>query len=338
MKKLIAAFFILTGLIILAAGGLYYYMQTFYDDKINSREPVIIDIPRGTSISGAINAFNDKGLLRPGWVFEASARIYSYSKGTGMKAGYYRFPDTLTNSDLIEAIFKGEFLYTVNITFPEGYSYKKYAQLAAEKMFFDENEFLRLCESDSLLSTRGIDAVNAEGYLLPDTYEFFANATAANIVDRMLSARESFFQDILAKDEYSLYKSVHETLTLASIIEAESPVDAEKRAISGVYRNRLEIGMLLQADPTVQFALGEKRRLLYRDLEINNPYNTYKVTGLPPGPINNPGRESIKAAMDPLKHDYYYFVAVGDGSGMHNFAETHAGHIRNIRIFKRNAR
>jgi UPF0755 protein len=188
-----------------------------------------------------------------------------------------------------------------------------------------------------LLKARNIKAKSLEGYLMPDTYEFFMESPPKIMIDRMLDNHYRFISKY--KDEIKkIGLNNHDITTLASIIEAETPVKDEKSIVSGLYHNRINLGWMLQADPTVQYAIGEKRRLLYDDLKINHPYNTYKIIGLPPGPINNPGKDAIYAAIFPEKHDFLYMVAVGDGSGKHNFGTNFSQHQQNIRIFKRNAR
>jgi len=126
-----------------------------------------------------------------------------------------------------------------------------------------------------------------------------------------------------------------ELLTIASIVQAETPLESELETVAGLYLNRVKIGMMLQADPTVQFALGDKKRLLYKDLEYDSPYNTYKYAGIPPGPINNPGKAAILATLNPEKHNYLYMVAFGDGSGSHYFAKTVREHNNNVIKYKK---
>lgn len=130
--------------------------------------------------------------------------------------------------------------------------------------------------------------------------------------------------------------SRHQVVTLASIVEAETPVLEERPRVAGVYINRLEKGMLLQADPTVQYALNKFSRLTYSDLNYDSPYNTYRYAGLPPSPINSPSKSSIDAVLNYEKHNFIYFVAKGDGSGLHNFARTYEEHLKNVSLYRKN--
>ena len=335
MKKFVAIFLIF---IIAAGAGGYLYLQSKLGEKIPHAEDVQVKIPKGTSLAGCIDILNMHGILRPDWLFENYARVKAKFGNKSIIAGYYNFPPGFTNKDVLDAIFSGSSLDIVRVTLPEGYSYTRYMAILAEKVKLNEAELLRFCRSDSLLNARNIPADNVEGYLLPETYEFFRRQPENEVLDRILNAQESFWTDSRFKKARELGYNRHEILTLASIIEAESPVVDERARISGVYHNRLERGMLLQADPTVQYAIGEKRRLLYRDLEVNDPYNTYKFTGLPPGPINNPAKSAIIAALNPEDHNFLYFVAVGDGTGRHNFAKTLAQHNIYKQLFRRNVR
>jgi UPF0755 protein len=244
----------------------------------------------------------------------------------------------MTNRSLLDALMAGKHVYTISVTFPEGRMIGDYASISQAELKADSTRFMKMCRSHSLLSKFNISTDDLEGYLLPDTYKFYPDADAKDVIERMLAAQRQFW----TKERFRLASrfdmSRHEVLTLASIIEAETSVPSERERISGVYHNRLDRGMLLQADPTVQYAIGEKRRVLYRDLESTNPYNTYVYSGLPPGPINCPGRDAIIAALNPERHDYLYFVAVGDGTGRHNFAKNSAQHARYVAEYRQKAR
>lgn len=171
-----------------------------------------------------------------------------------------------------------------------------------------------------------------EGYLFPATYDYHTGATADEIV-AMLSARfqEAWTAELASRAE-EVGLSVHDVITLASIVETEARVAAEQPTIAGVYLNRLAVEMPLQADPTVYYALGLPRgaRLLYEHLDVDSPYNTYMYPGLPPSPIAAPGEGAIRAVLYPEQHDYYYFVAKGDGSGEHYFGRTLDEHNANV--------
>lgn len=298
----------------------------------------IIEIERGSGSERIITIMNSKGALEPKLFYKYYLSFLARIENKYVKAGFYKFDSTMTNSQIIEALTSGTHQYTIRITIPEGLNYKEISEIIARTAGLDYKKLIKLCQSDSLLAARNIPAKNVEGYLLPDTYDFYPSANERTIIDRLLNEQEKLFTNGLSEKVKSFKLDKHEILTLASIIEAETPIDAEKRKVSGLYHNRLKKNMLLQADPTVQYALGTKRRLLYRDLEFDSKYNTYKYAGLPPGPINNPGKKSIIAAVEPENHNYLFMVATPDDSGWHNFSETYSKHLEFVKEFRKQNR
>ena len=221
----------------------------------------------------------------------------------------------------------------VRVTLPEGLDLKKVARILSRNLDFDSTSFMAAASSPSLLMRRGIMAKNAEGYLLPGTYDFAWASTPEEAAGFLIGRFRHFYTDSLKS--IATKRGLNETglLTLASIVEAETPLDREKNLVASVYLNRLKKNMRLQADPTVQYALGgEARRLYYKDLAADSPYNTYRHNGLPPGPICNPGAASILAVLNPVESNFLYFVATGKGG--HNFAESLAEHNANIKKYK----
>jgi UPF0755 protein len=191
-----------------------------------------------------------------------------------------------------------------------------------------------LCVDRKFLSSLGIEAHSLEGYLLPDTYLFSWQTDETEILRTFVNAFRNFYVDSLKARQAQLGLTVHEVLTLASIVEGETSLDGERATIAGVYWNRLRRRMPLQADPTIQYLLPDgPRRLRYDDLKINSPYNTYRKVGLPPGPINNPGRQSILAVLYPQTHQYFYFVA--DGTGGHRFSRHYSEHLRAVKHWRK---
>jgi peptidoglycan lytic transglycosylase G len=335
MKKIIISLLIIFIAITAAGLGGLLYVNKHLDEQAFSAGEKVVSIPKSTTLTGAVSIMNEQDLLEPTWLYEYTLKAYARLADKTLYAGTYRYDSTMTNRDIINSILSGAHQFTLKVTFPEGISYKEIAAIAKDKLNIDEIEFLKLAKNDSLLAELGIDADNIEGYLLPETYEFYMNVSAESLIRKLKKHQDEVWENVKDKAKAVGY-SRHEALTMASIVEAETPVDSEKERVSGVYYNRLEKGMLLQADPTVQFAIGHKKRVLYRDLKSKNKYNTYVHAGLPPGPINCPGRKAIEAAVEPEDHDYYYFVAVGDASGKHNFSMNMAGHSKNIRIYKKN--
>jgi UPF0755 protein len=262
--------------------------------------------------------------------FRVLGRLFKYDRK--ILPGLYLLKPGFTYLDILNQITNPLVAQTVLITVPEGLTIKQIARLLKKRLGIDSARFVSETENDSLIKSLGIRAENLEGFLFPDTYDFKLNKTnpEAEIVRVLFNGfRKKVLPEIKKKPDADIMK----VITLASIIEAETRYDPEKKTISGVYHNRLRKGMKLEADPTVLYALPEpKKRLLYSDLKYNSPYNTYLNKGLPPGPINNPGLQSVIAALYPEKHNYFYFVARGDGS--HRFAENYQDHLKNVELYR----
>ncbi|MBS1537728.1 MAG: endolytic transglycosylase MltG [Bacteroidetes bacterium] len=291
-----------------------------------------IQIPTRTTISKATDILAEKKAISSPFIFKWSAKIYATLYGKGLYAGYYRFSAHQSHWQLLRSIFSGKQSFTVNVVFPEGISLTKFASIAAKQVGIDSTEFMKLATSDSLLRARNIKGKSVEGFIMPDTYNFFWKQPVGEVLDKLLDEQDRIWTDKFAALAKKADKTRREILTLASIVESETPQPDERSRIAGVYINRISKNMKLEADPTVQYALGEQRHLLYRDLEIDSPYNTYKYEGLPPGPINSPGIASIEAALEPEKHDYIYFVATGDGD--HTFSKTYTQHLKAVELYR----
>ncbi len=259
-----------------------------------------------------------------------------------LKAGEYRFSRDMAMNEIIDKLVAGE-VVTYSFTIPEGYTLSLIADKLSSLGFVDRERFVALAHDPSFVPEfvphDALDVIPhpVEGYLFPDTYVLTREATEEDILRMMLDRFREVFNDEMRQRAEELGMTVHEVVTLASIIEAEARVAAERPIISGVYHNRLRIGMKLDADPTVRYVLdvGAERPLFRKDLEVDSPYNTYRNAGLPPGPINNPGLASIEAALYPADVDYLYFVSKGDGTGEHAFSETYAEHLQNLRKYQK---
>lgn len=337
MKILKILLIILAVLAVLLAGTAYYSYKEL-SSRLPISEEMIIVIPKNASLDQIVRIMNFHGIFEPAWFYEIVLKLYAQYDSKTYYAGSYKFSPQNTNKHIIESIFSGKNLHILSVTYPEGLTLKRIAAISEKKLGVDRSEFIRIATTDSMLSKYGIPSNSPEGYLMPDTYDFFYDPSPLKVVNKLMQHHKEIWESEFSGRANEIGMSKHEVLTLASIIEAETQVPSERPVISGVYHNRLRKGWLLEADPTVQYALGEKRRLLYRDLEVDHPYNTYKYPGLPPGPINNPGKAAIEAALYPAIHDYMFFVATGDGSGEHNFAETYSGHLTNVKKFRRNVR
>lgn len=298
-------------------------------------DTVTVFVPKHSSVNSIVERFNQNNLLEPHWLFSTYIKIRMKLGHKSIFAGNYDIMPSNTNEDIIAKLFTGGYAKTISITIPEGLTNEEIADIFANKLHLNPQNFLALTKSDSLLNAWDIKSSSAIGYLLPETYDFYGDETEQMVIDKLLKYETNFWTEDNINKLQKMNLSKNELLTLASIVQAETPLKSELPKVAGLYLNRLKIGMLLQADPTVQFALGMKKRLLKGDLLIDNPYNTYKYVGLPPGPINNPGKDALNACLNPQKHDYLYMVAVGDSTGAHNFAVNIAGHERNVTKYKK---
>ncbi len=226
----------------------------------------------------------------------------------------------------------------VTITIPEGFTLQHIGELVEAKLGISSDDWQAETGVDSpfegtrpLLNSKP-DSVDLEGYLFPDTYRFFPDASAHDVVEKLLQTMAQKVSSIAPvfneTDDGTYPQDLHEVLTLASIIEREVRTDADRSIVAGIFRNRLAIGMALQADSTVNYVTGKKTPgVSVEDLQIDSPYNTYKYPGLPPGPIANPGLASIIAAANPATTDYYYFLTTSEGKVV--YAKTHEEHVAN---------
>lgn len=285
-------------------------------------ETRLILIDRGKGLAGIAAHLQAEGAITNDLIFKIAARLKNVH--TQLKAGEYEIPPQASMAQILHKMVAGE-VYDRKVTLREGLTSWQVVQILN-----------RIPE----LSGAPLTVIPDEGSLLPETYHYMKSDTRAKLIEQMQAAMKKT-QDQLwpARAPDLPVVNMAEAMVLASIVEKETGVAAERRKVAGVFINRLKRGMPLQSDPTAIYALtkGEikedgmgplGRRLLRKDLDIDSPYNTYKYPGLPPGPIANPGRESIAAALNPEAHNYIYFVA--DGSGGHIFAETLAEHEANV--------
>jgi len=336
MKKLIVVIVLFVLLFVLFAAGLYFYTNKLLSQKELVGDELIVTIPHGSSLNECVEILNENGLFEPSNFFKYYFRYYSFMNNRHINAGSYRFTNDMDNRTILESLFNGTNLHFIKVTYPEGITINDFAEITEKKFGIERAEFISYINSPEILEKYGIPAKSAEGYLYPNTYIYFFNADLETVVGRLLDEQQKLWDE---KFEHQLSKvkfNKHEILTLASIIEAETPVVEERRRVSGVYHNRLMKGMLLQADPTVAYALNGKKNLTYKDLKINSPYNTYLHKGLPPGALNSPSISSIEAALEPEEHDFLYFVAKGDSSNEHNFSVNYAEHLKQVAKYRQN--
>jgi len=283
---------------------------------------VRVTVPPGSSFSAALDSLERAGVITSPKLFG----FYASSRGRDreLKAGTYVFQPGLSWGGVLDALTRGKGLVHT-VTIPEGYALTSIAPLLGKALSVPPESILIAATDTALRHRLDVPAPTLEGYLYPDTYTF-ADGTAPIEAVRMMVARfEQVWKPEWDARLQEITMSRNDVMTLASIIEKEARLAEERPVISAVYHNRLKIGMLLQADPTVQYALGRHvDRVLYKDLEVDSRYNTYKHVGLPPGPIASPGAPSIEAALFPANVPYLYFVAHPDGH--HEFRKTFSEH------------
>lgn len=308
------------------------YLVFFASNTSSLSADHTVVVSRGASFKTILDSLESSGVLRVRWTLSIAGRILGRTKS--LKVGKYLFPKGLSNVGILNDLAEGKSRILITLPIPEGWRMERIALQCGKILGIDTERFISLCDNSSFRHELGIDAPSMEGYLMPDTYKFLWQVSEEEIIERMVGEFRKFYSDSLRQRQEQMRFSMGEVLALASIVEGEAVLDRERPVIAGVYLNRLKRRMRLDADPTVQYVLPEgRRRLTYSDLRIESPYNTYLHYGLPPGPINNPGRKSILAALYPEKHSYLYFVA--DGSGGHVFSRNYAEHRKAVKSYRR---
>jgi UPF0755 protein len=308
------------------------YMGITRPPKDTAAGAVQMTVPQGQAFSVLVDRLAEKGLLASPWAVRVYASMRGYDRL--VKQGTYRFEPGEAPLEILGRLISGD-VVKIDVTVPEGYNIWDIAG-AFKSAAVDSTELLSMLSDKGLLERRRIEAPSLEGYLFPDTYRVRWGALPGAVTAMMLARLDEVFDASLVERAMEIGMSPHEVLTLASIIEAETRVPEERRRVAAVYHNRLRRGMRLEADPTVAYAMGGyKGRLLYADLDIDSPYNTYRNRGLPPGPICSAGRASILAALYPDSTSTdLYFVARGDGT--HIFSRTLREHNIAVQSVRKN--
>ena len=277
-----------------------------------------VEIRPGATVKQISQQLYRKRLVHSPRLLQFLAQINGSSRR--LKAGIHPFNGQMTTWEVLIELERPRDV-TQNVTVLEGLEKKQVAVILSKQLNLDQNKLLLLMNSPTFCKTLSVQAKDLEGYLFPETYNFSTTVSEQQVLRRMVEHCHAVFDERRQRRARELDMSIHEVIALASIIEGETSWDSERDTIAAVYHNRLKKGMRLQADPTVQYAIpGGPRRLYYKDYDYDSPYNTYRHAGLPPGPINSPGRASIEAALFPADVDYLYFVATGEGG--HIFTRT----------------
>lgn len=344
MKRiaLIALWSILLVLLLAGAGTAAYVAYALKPTDAEERS-VRIMIPPGTGSGKIAKLLETNGLIRNATVF----RYYMIYKKEGgrLQAGEYEMKPGMELDDIIAKMNRGETVpqEVVRFTIPEGFTVLQIADKLQEQQGFDRQTFLDMTNSGQHFAAIKWAADipddpslrhRLEGYLFPETYELKKGSTTQDMVLRMVSELDKKLAALPADWQDKLKQrglSFHQLMTIASLIEREVVDDSERPIVASVIYNRMKIGMKLQIDATVQYTLDKpKERLFEKDLLVDSPYNTYKIAGLPPGPIASPSLKSIQAALYPAETKYLFYVTKSDGTQQHIFAETYDQHLKNI--------
>lgn len=305
-------------LLLVAAGGYLLYGLT--REYAGFKTETFLDIPKGTGTVAMADMLQQAGVIQSSWQFVLARALHP---GATLQAGEYRFNKPASTLEVFSRIARGDVFYYVLVV-PEGKNIFDIAALVANLGLISQDTFLRAARDPSFIRDLDPQAPSLEGYLFPDTYHFTRHTSVEGLCRLMTGRFRQAWRDLKTPAD------VHNTVTLASLIEKEAELPHERPVIASVFRNRLKIGMKLDCDPTTVYAAilaGRYRGAIFKsDLQSNSSYNTYRHAGLPPGPIANPGIDSLKAALNPAETNYLYFVALPDRSGGHSFSDTYAAH------------
>ncbi|MCB9205815.1 MAG: endolytic transglycosylase MltG [Ignavibacteriales bacterium] len=308
----------------------------FYGPNYNgTSKPIDFVVKEGSAFNTIINDLYDKRIISSKYNIKIAAFLFGVDKN--IKAGRYKIPDGINYISLLTLLNEGRPKEQKLVTIQEGIWQKDLAELLEKELGIEHQKILDLSESKDFIESINLDVNNLEGYLLPETYYFYEESSAEEVLKKLSNEQSKLFDKPEIQSQMKIINMDRDKiLTMASIIDGESNLVSEFKRIAGVYYNRLKKGWRLQADPTVQYLVRQRRkqvnRIYYKDLEIDSKYNTYKYYGLPPSPINNPGKDAIMAALYPEEHDLFYFVA--DGNGGHKFSKSSNEHQRNVARYR----
>jgi len=325
-------------LLLLVLGGLslalIHFYSLLYFPQQEQAEPVIVEIPFGMSVQETGRLLHERGLVSSVAAFKVLTRLTA-SEGV-IRAGEYPLSVAMSPREILQQLRKGDVILH-RVTLPEGLRGEEVARIVAAKFSLSRDRLVVLQSDPEFIASLGVKAPSLEGYLLPETYSFPKNVTEEEVLRKMVADMLTLFDAEKIDRVKQLGLTLHQVLTLASIIEKEAAREDEKPRIASVYHNRLKKKMRLQSDPTVIYGIEDfDGNLRWRDLKADTPYNTYVRFGLPPTPIANPGKHSILAALYPEVSPYLYFVSRNDGS--HAFSATLAEHNRAVDRYQRRRR
>jgi UPF0755 protein len=322
---------LLTILVLSAMAWVYVTIQRPY--KGYSEPETFVEIAPGSSTQSMARSLSEAGVVANPAAFRIA--VWLRSAGRRLQAGEYRFDHALTPVDVVDKIARGD-VFMRPVTFREGLTIRQMAAIFEEKGFGAHADFVAAASTAGPVREIDPQASDLEGYLFPDTYALPRRTTAEQLVARMVAQFDRALTPEIRRQAAARGLNVRELVTLASLVEKETGKAEERPLVAAVYWNRLQVGMGLQCDPTVIYALERTGRytgnLTRADLQFDSPYNTYRYAGLPPGPIAAPGQASLEAASQPANVPYLYFVSRNDGS--HAFASTLDEHNRNVQEYQ----
>jgi len=324
-------------LVIAAMGAFAGWLDSQISRPYRGKRPekVFVDIPHGTSRWGVSGILARNDVIRNRLAFDMFT-LWHFRRP--LQAGEYLFDQPLNSKEVFWKISGGKIFFHI-VTVPEGWTMYDIAGELSRQGICTQDEFLVVARDPALIADLAPDARSLEGFLFPSTYEFTRHTTCEQIAKRMVQDFRAVWESIVppGSEKFPEGLTLQQIVTLASLVERETPRPEERPLVAGVFYNRLRRGLRLQCDPTVQYALEldghVTRNLSSRDLRVDSPYNTYSHRGLPPGPIANPGEASLRAAISPAQTDYMYFVA--NEKGGHFFSKTLEEHNRNVARYRR---
>ncbi|WP_422354934.1 endolytic transglycosylase MltG [Roseivirga pacifica] len=319
--------------VLLTSFSFYFYQLFFGVNVLAEKNDTTILIDRDDTFDSLRNRLYDEQIIEDALSFSFVSKVLGYQDA--IKPGVYLLSKDMNNLEAVRKLRAGD-QTPVNITFNNVRLKPELAEKITANTGVSTEEFLALLNNEDYIADFGFNEATVIGMFIPNTYEVYWTISAEELFERMNKEYKAFWNDSRKQKAEAIGLSPAEVSTLASIVQAESIMGDESPTIAGLYINRLNKNILLQADPTVKFALGdfEIQRVLTADTRVDSPYNTYRYKGLPPGPINLPTISSINAILNYKKHDYIYMCAKEDFSGYHRFAKTLVEHNKNARLFQ----
>jgi UPF0755 protein len=324
-------FKLIGAVMLVAVLGAVVVLASVFSPFQGFKDEVFIDFPKGTSTRAMATQLAAAGVIRYPWQFLVARAIHP---GSRLQAGEYRFAQPASVAGIFSRLARGD-IYYHEFTVPEGTNIFDLSNIVAGTGIIQAADFLKAAGDPGMIRDLAPKATSLEGYLFPSTYRITRRTTAAQLCKLMTDQFRKEWKPLADSSKLN----AHQAVTLASLVEKETGVKTERPLVASVFQNRLRKGMMLGCDPTTIYAaLIENRyrgKIYQSDLASENPYNTYRHFGLPPGPIANPGLASLEAAVAPAETDFLYFVAKPGGVGSHNFSSSSAGHERAVAEYRR---